>query len=770
MLRIVFYFLILLNFEVYAQEDSCAYTFIGRVQIEEGNFDQSISIALKNSNKVTYIDTLGLFSFSSLCSKQYILQFKQFGFVIEEQSFLLLGDTSIVFEMNQKSNNLPGVKIVGSQNRDRTAFQEDLTADQIDKSKGLSLGGMLADINGVRVLKTGSSIAKPVIHGLHSNRILVLNNGIRQEGQQWGAEHAPEIDPFISNSISVIKGANSIKYGFDAIGGVILVRPKKISDSVGFSGALNLVGFTNGRQGNVSGNISNRFKNLPSLSFAIQGSVKRGGNLHTPTYYLKNTGVKEYNFSAGLNWEKAKYGVQLFYSQFNTQLGIFSGSHIGNLTDLENAFDRTQPIDSAGFSYFIDRPQQQIEHELSKVQFYLKTGDIGELNIAYGRQYNLRFEYDKHKSLNASIASLNNPDLQLELTTHTIDLSWKQYTINGFKGEIGINSIQQKNTYSGRMFIPNYANQGIGGYIVESKKYKKILFEAGARFDVRLLQSFYWEDDVIVSPKNDFSDWAANFGAKYTIKPRNTIALNFSKTWRPPSVNELYSDGLHHGAAAVEIGDASLSKESAYNANLDMELSSKKLRISVNPYFNYFENFVYLEPQLPPTLTIKGAFPTFVFKEAKAYIYGVDAQLNYELFKRVDYVLKVAVVRGYNATISDYLIQMPADHIQNTIEFQLKDFKLLQNNEISFRYSYTALQIRVPANSDFAAPPASYHLFDCMYSTVIETKHIPITLSVGINNLFNISYRDYLNRFRYYSDEIGRNFSIRLKIPLNNKT
>jgi hypothetical protein len=106
-LRIVFYFLILLNFEVYAQEDSCVYTLNGRVQIEEGNFDQSISIALKNSNKVTYIDTLGLFSFSSLCSKKYILQFKQFGIVIEEQSFLLLGDTSIVFEMNQQSNNLP---------------------------------------------------------------------------------------------------------------------------------------------------------------------------------------------------------------------------------------------------------------------------------------------------------------------------------------------------------------------------------------------------------------------------------------------------------------------------------------------------------------------------------------------------------------------------------------------------------------------------------------------------------------------------------------
>lgn len=40
----------------------------------------------------------------------------------------------------------------------------------------------------------GLLLPNPVIHGLHSNRILILNNEVRQEGQQWGADHAPEID------------------------------------------------------------------------------------------------------------------------------------------------------------------------------------------------------------------------------------------------------------------------------------------------------------------------------------------------------------------------------------------------------------------------------------------------------------------------------------------------------------------------------------------------------------------------------------------------
>jgi iron complex outermembrane receptor protein len=89
---------------------------------------------------------------------------------------------------------------------------------------------------GVTTLQTGSSISKPVIHGLHSNRILIMNNGVRQEGQQWGSEHAPEIDPFIATRLSVVKGAAGVRYGSDAIGGVILVEPEELPFDKSLSG------------------------------------------------------------------------------------------------------------------------------------------------------------------------------------------------------------------------------------------------------------------------------------------------------------------------------------------------------------------------------------------------------------------------------------------------------------------------------------------------------------------------------------------------------
>lgn len=769
MLRILLLFIVFLNLRLFAQENQCTYLVEGHVQIDSAKTIPPLNVILLESGKETVVSESGFFSFSAICSKSYRLQIKYLGNVLLEDSLNIKGDTILTYPINTKTLEFKAIEIKAPKVISGTYSRENLTKEQIDRSRGLPLGLMLEEINGVRVLKTGSSIAKPVIHGLHSNRILILNNGIRQEGQQWGAEHAPEIDPYASNAISLIKGANSIKYGFDAIGGIILVEPGKIADSTGSYGEISLAGFTNGKQGSASAVFNSRLKKHPAFSYSLQGSVKRGGNYHTPGYYLKNTGIKEYNFSTGLYWEKVNYGVRFYYSQFNTDLGIFSGSHIGNLSDLQNAFEQSEPTETSGFSYLIERPRQHIEHELTKASFYIKTANVGKLNLVYGRQYNLRYEYDKHRPLNDSLAGLNKPDLQLELTSHTLNLNWNHYAFKGFTGEVGVQSILQKNTYTGRMFIPNYNNKGIGFYWMEQKRFKKLLLEGAVRFDNRFLQSFFWKNGMIVSPKNNFSDWAMNLGVRYHIKKENSIAFNISKTWRPPSVNELYSDGLHHGAAAVEIGDPNLSQENSINANFEIDLHHKKFHTVINPYFNYFKNYIFLAPQLPPTLTIKGAFPTFVFKETPANIYGLDFHTNYQILNTLSYTVNISIVRGYNHSTSDYLIQMPSDNIRNKLTYNLTDIKAFTKNEISIGHSFVAKQNRIPPNSDFAPPPPAYHLFNLSVKTILKTRYTPVTLSVGVNNLLNKSYRDYLNRFRYYADETGRNFSVRIKVPINPK-
>jgi iron complex outermembrane receptor protein len=86
-----------------------------------------------------------------------------------------------------------------------------------------SLAKSLDAIAGVQASAIGSAMSRPAIRGLGFNRLAVVHDGIRHEGQQWGDDHGLEIDQFAIDHIEVIKGASALLYGSDAIGGVLLL-------------------------------------------------------------------------------------------------------------------------------------------------------------------------------------------------------------------------------------------------------------------------------------------------------------------------------------------------------------------------------------------------------------------------------------------------------------------------------------------------------------------------------------------------------------------
>ena len=158
------------------------------------------------------------------------------------------------------------------------------------------------------MIQTGASIAKPVIHGLHSNRILILNNEVRQEGQHGGADHAPEIDPMVADQITIVKGANAVRYGSDALGGVILIAPKKLPYGDGMHGRLLPSFASNGRKSALTASIEGSVPKLHSWAWGVQGTLKRSGDLSTASYLLNNTAAREANFFSSYGCtKKARY-------------------------------------------------------------------------------------------------------------------------------------------------------------------------------------------------------------------------------------------------------------------------------------------------------------------------------------------------------------------------------------------------------------------------------------------------------------------------------
>ena len=653
--------------------------------------------------------------------------------------------------------------------------KDTLGGKALQEVRGLSLGESLKGIAGVNSLQTGPNISKPVIHGLYSNRILILNNGVRQEGQTWGNDHAPEIDPFIATKLSVIKGPASIRYGSDAIGGVVLVDPKDMPSQAGVThGELNLVGMTNGRIAAASGMVEGAAaKRLDGLSWRLQGTIKKAGNSQTAGYYLGNTGYAEGDYSATLQYTRPHYGGQLYFSEFNTKIGIAEASVIGSEADLYAAFARSQPIDTAHFSYGISRPYQTVDHKLLKTSGWVDLGKAGKLEGIYSFQRDVRREYDADLSYNAQTQDVSNiPDLDFELNTQTVDLLWEHAPIAGkITGSIGANFLTHGNYEQGTSYyqlIPNFVDYGGGLFAIEKFETGKWLFEAGARYDYRRLRAYALDPTnprIEIRPAYDWQDPTVNVGAQYRFSQRFTALYNFGTAWRPPQVIELFADGIHQSAASWETGDSSLTLEKAYNNNLGFTYSSSRFFAEVGGYLNYFHHYIYLKPDLTTVQTITGAFPAFTYTQVNALFEGVDLSLTWNFAAHFSVISKSSLVRARNLTIYDWLVFVPADRTDNSIRYTWDSIGHVRNFHLGIGNLAVAKQTRVPPNSDYVTPPAGYDLWSADIGCSLPWGSKGIDVSLQVTNLTNVAYRDYLNRFRYYMDDLGRNVLLRIRVP-----
>lgn len=757
----------------------CTLRFSGQVRDADTREWLHAAVVRINELGITRVtDSLGRFSMEGLCPGHYDVVISHVGCETLYTHIHISADFSKEYSLPHASMQLGSVTVVGTQQSSMN--REDLKGRELESVRGLSLGESLARINGVTTLQTGTNIYKPVIHGLHSNRVIILNNGIRQEGQQWGNEHAPEIDPYIANRVSVIKGASSLRYGSDAIGGVVLVEPKLLRAIPGTGGEINLAGFSNNRMGVLSGIMEGNLKKTPAFSWRAQGTVRRGGNAKTPGYWLENSGLSEYNFSLTAGWRKANWGTELYFSQFNTELGIFSGSHIGNVTDLMQVINAGTPPDyirSAGFSYRIDRPRQEVQHNLIRSKTFFQTGSKGRFNILASWQYNNRLEFDKKRFQSSD----ESPQLDLSIGTAALDLVWDHNLIHGFRGTIGLSGAYQDNAYSRRLFIPNYRMQTGAIFWMEKWEKGKWLLDAGIRYDWRNMYDIN-NNDGKGYPKQQYQSASGQFGIYYNLKPGMQWYANISTAWRAPHVNELYSDGLHHGAARIEKGDSSLVPERSNSLQLGLQWETGRWNISVNAYQKRIDDFIYLEPVFPPQLSIRGAFPAFRFTQNNAWLTGFDASVSYAWTHHIVSQTRVSVLRARNRETKDWLIQMPADRIEQELQYEFNNGKKIKESYLKARLQYVFRQSRVPATgqieiirpdgtkelaADYMPAPDAYTLLGIEAGAQVLVGKRLFSVSLSVSNLLDQEYRDYMNSFRYYADEMGRNIAFRIKIPFN---
>jgi len=534
-------------------------------------------------------------------------------------------------------------------------------------------------------------------------------------------------------------------------------------------------------------------------SWNALGTFKYLGDRETPDYVLSNSGNREQNFSGGIRYAQEKYNFNAMYSFYNAQIGIIKASHIGNVNDLYNSINNQQPSVIEPFTYSIDAPKQEVQHHLAKLNYQRWLNENTSIDFQYAFQFNHRLEFDVRRS------SANNDKaaLDLQLASHTFLADYKT-NIGNWRLKSGLNLGYQNNFANPktgvRPLIPSYEKLDAGLYGIAVYKFDNATsIESGIRYDFSSIEAtkYYlksrWTErgydaefshfivgeegnQWLTKPTFDYHNITANIGFRKQFHHEMEWLVNVSLASRNPNPSELFSDGLHHSTGQVELGDLRLEKEQAYKFNTTFNKDWKSFRIQINPFINRISNFMYLQPTGFET-TIRGAFPVWEFKQTEALLTGFDINTKWTISEHFSHELGLAYVNGQNLSTDAYLIDMPPFVINNKIQYkneswfhfvsELRSEVVFRQNQFpnyNFETNIVVNNTLTPVIVDISSPPNGYHLLH-LYSemTFKINKKNSLTTSFSIQNIMNTTYRDYLNRQRFYADEMGRNIQIQLK-------
>jgi iron complex outermembrane receptor protein len=792
-------FWLALSFSALAFSQNCDLRLTGTVVDSHDDTPlEGATIYLAGTDRAVLSDLNGRFELGGICPGDLTLVVDHPQCTRLEFSLNMTDDRERTIRMEHHLESLNEVIITGKsyQTQSESLLNNQIDREQIEQFTSGSLGDVLKTISGVSSLNTGNTVVKPVINGLHSSRVVTVNNGVVMQDQEWGAEHAPAIDVNTVGNVTVLKGASALQYSGSAIGGVIVADPQRIAIKDTLYGQTLLSGATNGRGGSIS---SSLFLGREKGWFAeLQGTVKRFGDFEAPDYVLSNTGVYERNIMVRGGINKLHYGLEASYSYFRTEIGILRASHLGGASDQVRAINSDRPLIIEPFTYEIGSPRQDVTHHTGRIAYFQRIQDVGKLTVQYDLQINERFEFDVRRGGRSDI-----PAVDLLLTTHHLHAGLETKLSNLTGLNVGLEGRFQENVADPstgvRRLIPDYEQYDFAAFAIADHRFNdRLVGEVGLRYDYRYMDvlKFYrktfWESrgydelypeivvedfgtQVLTNPQPDFSNFSATAGVNYSFSDGYVLYANYSLAMRAPNASELYSEGLHHSASRIELGDLGFDSETANRFSATLQKQTGRFRFTVNPFLNLIDDFILIEPT-GVQQTIRGNFQVWEYRQTQATLLGFDIDAQFNISDALLYNGQFSFIKGYDRTMDLPLINMPPVSTLNELVWMHPEFYDLR---ISLQSQYVFEQNEFPDNNfdvfipetgesvevDVSTPPPAYHLMHLSGDATFKlNEKSDLAVGLTINNLFDTSYRDYLNRLRYYADDLGRNIILNLKL------
>ncbi|MEM9681251.1 MAG: TonB-dependent receptor, partial [Bacteroidota bacterium] len=409
----IFLFLFILTTS-FSFSQNCNHVLTGEIRDFHDNTTlENATIKLIGTNKITISDKQGKFRFEDLCDKTYQIEVSHMACETKTITVEVSGDTFELITLEHHLEQLGEVTINTKVTRKetKTAQEAVIKVSEIEEFSSGSLGDITQTIAGVSSLNTGNNIVKPIIHGLHSSRVITMQNGVRMQDQEWGMEHAPTVDVNALQEITLVKGASALAYSGDAIGGAIVLKPSRIYKGDSLFGKTIASYNSNNRGYTVSSSLTKTFEK--GWYIGGQGSYRRFGDSQAPDYVLSNTGLDFKAFSVQTGYNSFEQSFNLYYSYVDNEIGILSSAHIGGIDQFILSIESQQPATIRDFTYDIIDPRQRIKHHLAKAEYERRFANLGKLTLQYDYQRNQRQEFDRRRGDFRGV-----PSIDLLLQTH----------------------------------------------------------------------------------------------------------------------------------------------------------------------------------------------------------------------------------------------------------------------------------------------------------------------------------------------------------------
>jgi len=649
-----------------------------------------------------------------------------------------------------------------------------LEAPEKAEVEGASLGETLDRLAGVSNIGTGNNVGKPVIRGLSGLRVRVLADGIGLDHQQYGVRHPPNIDPFLSERIEVVRGAQSVLYGSDALGGVVNVLPYDLPYGESLGGDTMLRYASNNGQFDSGLRLGGGSEN-----WALQGALVRrdAGNIEVPdvpTFFPPPPDDPAKRSAPA-------YSGELDFTDFEQLNGTLAAGYRGDASQWQLRYTRWDnehnfllpppagmkppPEGEEGIGQFLEDEQLRLDGRFAAL------GMRWEPTLAW--QNNVR-------QSNAAGNDLSVPfdgTLDIEFDQYTARLEGRHGPALGLDGgTIGVEYVRKDQVSRGDVQLtPGGDVENVGIFAFEERAFGPLLLQAGVRFDhretvARESETASNETNFEGVSRNSYSVVTGSLGASWSLTEQLTLASNLGRGFRAPTLFELHANGVHGGVAAVQQGDPDLEEETSLNSDLSLRWVTQNTRVIASIYRNAIDSYIFLGDT---GQTADNGLPVFEYDQDDAELIGAELSVRQQVTQWLALSATAATVEGEFTDGNDELPLLPADNVELRARFTPQGTDALREPFAELGVRYVASKDAAPAEpfSQFDGAPFgsastdSYALLDLSAGLSTPLFGKDARLSVAVRNLLDEDYRDFLDTYKGYALSPGRDIVVTARVP-----